>query len=460
MGEGGVFMLTLCKNDKQRVKELINNKKLDAIVTSNTDLVDDIILAMSREGIIDCLHNGFLDKRRHNSFVPFKLIMALTIAAKMKIRTSLTDIPYAIQDHRVLAELGFNIINKDQLFTEGTIRHLFGKYTAEHLIEYYNEVVQNRIFTSKDITPNIHIVDCTKISVNKDNENYENSSLSRDRKGQVMRGYKLASLRGIYQDTGIIEEIRFGTASTHDLALCEEMLKHTKCFDEGDILISDRGFLSRNLINYLKAERKVDIYVPLKNNMSAYKEAVVIATLQNDWQPHPNKKRKNQFISLVEGVEMFWESKPYEDVPLNACVVWDKADNMYFVFVTTDINASASEIVGIYEIRTEIEEDFRQLKDFWKIEDFKSTKYHIIVFHIICVLLGYLFYQLYINSKYGQQYLGKSLPVILKNYKVKFLNYLVLYSGNYFCCMSIKEFFEYRDNCDEEVQRFLLRFFD
>ena len=456
-------MLTLCKKDKEKVKALIKNKQLDDIVTSSTDFVDDIILAMAQDGLIDCLNDEFIDRRRHNSFIPFKLIMTLAVASKMKVHTSLTDIPYAIQDHRVLAELGFNIVNnnKDELFTEGTIRYLLGKYSPEQLVNYYNNVIQNHIFIKKEIIPSVHIVDCTKIAVNIDNANYENSSIAIDRKGQKMRGYKLASLKGLYKDTGIIEEIRFGTASIHDLALCEDMLKKTRCFNDGDIVINDKGFLSRPLINFLKTYRNVDTYVPLRNNMHSYEQAVFVATQQNDWIPHPNAKRRHQVITSVNGMGMFWESnKPHEDVPLNTCVVWDKENDMHFVFVTTDLDASATDIIKIYELRTEIEEDFRQLKDFWKLEDFKSTKYHMIVFHIICVLLGYVFYQLYINGEHGQQYLGKSLPVILKNYKAKFLNHLVLYSGNYFCCMGIKEFFEFRDNCNEEVQRFLLRFFN
>ena len=421
----------MLKNDKHQVQNLIKNKKLDAIMASGTDFVDDIILSMMHDGIIDCLDDGFRDKRRHNSYVPFKHIMTLAIAAKMKVHTSLTDIPYAIQDHRVLAELGFNA-NRDTLFTEGTIRHLLGKYTAEHLVEYYNNVVQKQVFEAKDIKPDIHILDCTKIAVNMDNENYENATFAIDRRGNKMRGYKLASLRGLYKDTGVIEEIRFGTAATHDLMLSEEMLKSTKCFNDGDILINDKGFLSRPLINFLKSKRNVDTYVPLRRDMVAYKE---------------------------EDIGMFWTSKnPHEDVPLNTCVVWDKEDNRYFVFITTDMAANAADIVNIYELRTEIEEDFRQLKDFWKMEDFKSTKYHMIVFHIVCVLLGYLFYQLYVNN--NGQYVGKSLPVILKNYKTRFLNYLILYSGEYFCCMSMREFIEFRDECDEEIREFLLGFME
>lgn len=453
-------MLTICKKDRNEMERCIKNKKLDAILPSSSDIIDDIILAMIQDGIIDCLHNPLTDKRRHNSYVPFKLVMVLAIASKMKVRSSLTDIPYAISDYRVLAELGYNLINhdKEELFTEGTIRHLLGKYTAEEWISYYNDTVRRNIFAKKGIETNIHILDCTKIAVNFDNENYENSSITIDRKGDKMRGYKISSLRGIYKDTGIIEEIRLGTASIHDLHLSEEMLKTSKCFKCGDILINDRGFLSRELINYLKLYRCVDTYVPLRQNMVAFEEAVFCAKEQNDWIPHPS--RKNQFITAVSDLGVHWTSDhKYTDVPINTCVVWDKEANSYFVFATTNIDATASEIIKIYEMRTEIEEDFRQLKDFWKLEDFKSTKYNVISFHIICVLLGYLFYQLYINSEQGQKYLGKSLPVLLKKQKAEFINHLILYSGKYFCCMSVIEFFEFRDSSSEEVKKYLLEFF-
>lgn len=453
-------MLTLCKNNRNEIEKSIENKRLDAIMPSSSDIIDDIILAMIKDEVIDCLHNPLSDKRRHNSFVPFKLVMTLAIASKMKVRTSLTDIPYAITDHRVLSELGYNLVNhdKEELFTEGTIRHLLGKYTSEEWINYYNDVVRGQIFAKKGIEPNIHILDCTKIAVNFDNGNYENSSIAYDRKGNKMRGYKVSSLRGIYKDTGIIEEIRFGTASTHDLTLSEEMLKTSKCLKKGDILINDRGFLSRELINYLKLYKGVDTYVPLKHNMVAFEEAVSCAKQKNKWEPHPS--RKNQFITSVSDIGVCWEGNhEYIDVAINTCVVWDKETNAYFVFATTNTKATASEIIKIYELRTEIEEDFRQLKDFWKLEDFKSTKYNVISFHIICVLLGYLFYQLYINNEQGEKYLGKSLPVLLKKQRTEFINHLVLYSGQYFCCMNLVEFFEFRDGCSEEVKRYLLKFF-
>ena len=451
-------MLKLIKNDKSKVKQQIQNKVLDGIVASNSNLIDDIILAMAHENILDCLKYGFPDKRNHNTTIPFSLIITLAIAAKMKTHTSLTDIPYAISDYRTLAELGYNILNTDPnkgWFTEGSLRHLINKYTSEDIFNYYNEVVQNYIYETMGITTDIHILDCTKIAVNPDNPNYENASWAVDHKGNKMFGYKLASLRGLYGDTGLIEEVRFGTAATHDFNLSEDILMNSSMLHPNDILLMDRGFISRKMINYLKKQRKVDVYIPLRKNMVEYKMAVDLAEEYDNWIPHPD--RQDQMICHVPKVNSSWEGDLIEDyLELNTCVVWDSESQNHFVFSTTDMSKTAIEIIKMYDLRTEIEEDFRQIKDFWKLEDFKSTRYNFISFHLVCMLFGYLFYQLYLNTEDGQKYVGKCLPIILKSYKQQFLAYLVLYSGEFFCTMSMREFIEFRDECEDDTKELIL----
>ena len=108
-----------------------------------------------------------------------------------------------------------------------------------------------------DIQPCMHILDCTKLLVNLDDSNYENSSVAKI-DGESMRGYKLGVLRGILGDSGIVEEIVSGTLKTHDIEQCREMLQATFCFHENDILINDRRFLSRDMANYLKTVRKAE----------------------------------------------------------------------------------------------------------------------------------------------------------------------------------------------------------
>lgn len=462
-------MIKLCKENKESVLRKIYTGDFDNVVSSISNLVDDIILSMHKNGILSCLANKLPDKRAHNTTIPFELVMALSVAAKMKTNTSITDIPYAITDHRVLSELGYTLVDTDEglkqgMMTESSLRFLFGKYDAKEFFKAYNEIVQEEIMPKLDYKPNIHILDCTELSVNLDNKNYEGSAVTQNKYGDVDRGYKLASIRGIIDDTGIIEEIEFGAMNIHDLKLTEEMLRNTKVFKPGDILIEDRGFLDRELINYLKRERQVDTYVPLKSNMNAYQIAIQIAQEENKWEPHPS--RENQKISFVPNLKNYWWSdriksrKKYndnEDVEINACVVWDTETDNYFVFCTTDTTVSAKQIIMTYELRPEIEEDYRQLKDFWKLQDFKSTKLNMIALHIIMVLFGYLFFQIYTLMPEGEQYAHKSLPVILKNYQPTAMPYLIFYADDEFGIFSISEIIKMYSSCDEIAQQRLLR---
>ncbi|MDR1568952.1 MAG: hypothetical protein LBS72_00510 [Oscillospiraceae bacterium] len=160
--------------------------------------------------------------------------MALAIAAKMKVATSLTDIPYAITDMHTLQEIGYVLLEHDRslsegLMDEGSIRHLVGAYKTEDWIRSYNSYVRSHVLPMLDCEPNIHILDCTKIEVNMDNENYEGATIAKDSDG-AHRGYKLATLRGICGDRGIIEEIRFDGINVHDLELSREMIENTRLF--------------------------------------------------------------------------------------------------------------------------------------------------------------------------------------------------------------------------------------
>ena len=190
--------------------------------------------------------------------------------------------------------------------------------------------------------------------------------------------------------------------------------------------------------------------------MVLYQDAVTLAVASGTWQKHPNRKRKDQEIQLVTGLGPLWESEePEKDVPVNACVVHDKKTEKFFVFMTTDTDRTARQIINTYELRPEIEEDFRQMKDFWNLEDFKSTKYNYITYHIVMTLVGYLYFQVYKNMEEGKAYVGKSLPVVAKNYKETRPKEVVLYVGQYFGIFPFLEFLQLYAECTVEVRRLL-----
>lgn len=449
--------------DKENVVQRLYSGDISAVQLSESSLVDDAIMAMKHHGFLDCLGAGFPDKRASNSSIQIDAILALSTAAKMKICTSLTDIPFALNDHRTICEIGYSMWDTKRdlntgLMSEGTLRRMIDKYSADELISIYNNAVQNHIMPKLDVDPNLFTIDTTVIGVNLKNENYENSGLVYNKqKNKKIRGYKLSTIRGIVNDSGIIQDIKFDNIQSSDINFCREMLLTTPVLKPGSSIINDRGFLDRDLINDLKIKREVDTYVPLRKGMNAREIAVQIAKEENKWRNHPNKKRPNQMIAFVSNLGPYWHSNKskysrIEDVPLNGCVVWDTITDEYFVFVTTDLTKTARQIIKTYELRPEIEEEYRQIKDFWKIEDFTSTKFHMITFHVICVLLGYLFYRLFTFLPEGEKWAGKCLPLATRKYVPKVSAYVVVYVNKWFAIFTILEMMKIYSECDKNTQ--------
>ena len=257
---GAIEMIQICHNEKEKVYQAIRTGNIDAAAMSLPNLIDDILLTMKKHNLLKPLSFALEEKRRDNHHIPLDILLCLAVAAKMKQKTSLTDVPFAVTNAELLAELGWNIWNTERdinegLFSESVMRKLIAKYSSEEWISFYNDYVQKQVLETMQLQPSIHILDCTKIPVNLNNENYKESTVVTI-DGETMRGYKLGVLRGVLDDSGIAEEIVFGTLKTHDLELTRELLKTSSCLKEHDILINDRGFLSREILNYLSSRQR------------------------------------------------------------------------------------------------------------------------------------------------------------------------------------------------------------
>lgn len=71
---------------------------------------------------------------------------------------------------------------------------------------------------------------------------------------------------------------------------------------------------------------------------------------------------------------------------------------------------------------------------------------------VVSVLFGYLFFQLFTMLPDGEQYSGKSLPIILKNFDVKIQGFVVLYVGSECGVITIFELIELYANSNKEVK--------
>jgi len=175
-------MIQICRKDKEGVYRATRTGKIDAAEMSSHNLVDDIILAMEKHGVLDFLPLALEDKHGDNRHIPFHTLLCLGVAAKLKLKTSLTNLPFAVTGAELLAELGWNIRDNEWdvnegFFWESVMRKFLAKHSSEEWVPFYNHYVQDHLMEHSKIQPSIHILDCTKIPVNLDNDHYEESSV-------------------------------------------------------------------------------------------------------------------------------------------------------------------------------------------------------------------------------------------------------------------------------------------
>lgn len=136
--------------------------------------------------------------------------------------------------------------------------------------------------------------------------------------------------------------------------------------------------------------------------------------------------------------------------------IYEDDKYIYLVITSTYTNLSASQIIRYYEMRPEIEEDFRQLKDIWKICTFTSTKYIFVMCQICMTFLAYNLFNMFKTSEEGIKYLYKSMKKISNEEqrdRVPFneTNYLIV-SGGYYAIFSGIELLDLYAECSQEIR--------
>ena len=487
--------IRLVARNGEAVRQALERGEVLHLDTASEEITDEFLLFAIKSRLLRQWASGFPDPRTWSE-ITCEVILASEIAARFASIYSQRKTGYVLRSARVLGELGYSVevledgaglsgrgTGEDQLYSGDVLRKLLGKAekqvvvteedqaaaiqggakvkvrarasrravkeaeldeadaaarshaVARGLLGWYNRTVGPGLleYGQTGAGRRIHILDATKIVVELERGTYECSGVVKDDDdGQLKRGYKLGTLRTLLETAGIITQVAVGQIQTHDCKLCEPMLKSCTVLRAGDLLLEDRGFLDGEMITYLKRERGVDVIVPLRHGMLSYEEAVKLATMAKQWQPHPT--RPEQQIAFVHGVEHVWDEC---EVPLNACVIRffneKKKALDYIVLVTTDLSLNAKWIVKHYQQRPEVEQDYEQLKSGgWLLAKLSSTRYSQIVFYLLTVVLSYSLYQLFANTAAGSHFAGKTRQAIaFEQLKTRRTN-VIVYAGGYF----------------------------
>jgi len=425
------------KQNQLYVEEAIRRGEFDRLETTENRLMEECIVMALDLKVIQASARSFPDYRKQEEIeIPMEVLLCAAVAAPFVKIHSFNRLPYALTSSSLLSRLGYTA----QVKMEGISNKSEGKTGAFHgdslrktlvLLEeekgakegacemegwYNNQAGPQFERVSKGKT-RLKILDCTGVEVPLEAKDYEMSEVVTNDKGETVRGYKIASIRQVTNKAGITTAVHIGSIRPHDLEFCKDFVLTTPALKAGDLLVEDRAFLDANLISQLKKKRSVDILIPLKENMLAFKKAVELANTDHTHKWQENPARKDQQIKKVCNIGDVWEGM---EVSLNACVVRKKnkkrekdlsqPEYIYIVFATTDLSLTAKQIIRNYQLRWEIETEHQLIKrpDFG-LNLLTSKRYVHIVFHFIRTFFAYSLFELFTASSQGKAFEGMTL---------------------------------------------------
>ena len=218
--------LQIIYQNQEKIIKKLNTGDVDAIELAVEQITDEFMIYGLRSGLIDELSKTFPDPRKEEE-ISTKLILSASIAGHFQDMYALSQSPYALHSPTLLAELGLNVkvlsegegvsrrgTKQNALFNGDVIRKMLNSIQPDDLINWYNKNVGKAYLRQSGYRPSFHILDCTDLEVNFDNENYEGSGIVKRKKknsekkkngkeeDEIKRGYKLGSLRSLLDDGG------------------------------------------------------------------------------------------------------------------------------------------------------------------------------------------------------------------------------------------------------------------
>jgi hypothetical protein len=485
--------IKLWARNGEAVRQAIELGELVHLDTASEELTDEFLLFAIQSGLLSKWAGAFPDPRCAPE-ISMEVILASHLAARFAGLYSMRKSGYVLRSASVLGALGYSVevlepaqglslrgTSDDKLISGDVLRKLLVKLenqvdlnvplrvppsapnvavkvrkrasrravkgavdvaevearaqrVAAKLVAWYNDHVGPSLleYASLGTGRRIHIVDTTHVEVPLETGTYECNGVVKNDDGRRSRGYKLLTLRTLLDHAGLMTQMGVAPIQVHDAPLCRLLFETAPVLRAGDVVLEDRGFIDGETITFLKQQRHVDVIVPLKANMLSYHEAVHLATLQGQWQPHPS--RDNQHIAFVRGVDHLWAEC---HVPLNACVIryWNRKKDAldHIVLGTTDQRLQGPWIVRHYEERPEIEQDYEQMKSGgWSLQKLSSTRYSEIVFYMITVVLSYSLYHLFTNTQAGSRFADKTRQALTFAQLRSRRTHVIAYAGGYF----------------------------
>ncbi len=421
--------------------------------------------------------------------VPLWFLLACKVQMKLHTTPYFEKLPGILRSGAVLSRVRFNVggesggfNNKNRKERSSPIHHdtarkFFKDTNPERLRDWHNKDVQRFVRRNRGFDKHvIFLLDQTHVVV-PENENYKDAVyMPVDEHGQLidMRNmteeqkkgvryrpcYALSELMhiGKEEQSFIFAGYQWGPGNTDELVQGEQLVKgFVNAVGKGvmKLLIVDRGYIDGKFVSMVKLKLGSDVLVPLRSNMDALTDAIRIADSCNyKWTKYNEYTRYDikyvEEVTVVEDVEMWDEC----EVPLHISIMRVTGSDgsvKYWGLASTFRPKNPRGAFELYELRPQIEERHRQIKNFWNINKFSSPDESLIEAHVMFTLLTYTLIQLYLNKAHLNSLANKTITS-LKNEEQMGINSVIVYSGRYFAVFDLDDYTQIIVDLKEEAR--------
>jgi len=430
--------------------------------------IDEIVRFGLDEGFLQEGLKSFPDPRQ--SFeIPIEILLLPQIIQRLNDEHSLVSAPYMLNSSDLITRLGytakimeegFNDRNKhprETIFHGETLKHILLQSKPDLLIDWFNKSWSTLVKNNSPGRTRIYIMDGTKLVVPKHLvEKFQGAGVVKNDDGTVECGYKVVWIKELIDKKGVIRALQFAPINEHDIVIGRRLANEFD-FEEGSTLIIDRGFLDGSWISHLFIDRKIHVTIPMRKNSEITQFAIAEAAVANKWEEHPS--REEQKVFRLKKSDLDWKLCPHFESGVLVNFKNKQGEEEYVSFVSTKMALSPAQLLAEYDLRSEIEEDHRQLKCFQGLEQLPSKKYIQVIFRVIMGVVAYDLFNLFLNSEKCSSLEAYTLKLKRQRRREEKNPDVIIYTGNTYAIMKQWEFIDLLLSLPKKIQNVLRALF-
>lgn len=480
IGAGGFFFPTVYREAKNKVVALLQQGKVSLVETSRLSLADRFMAFILQSEFLTFADQSYPNPRKKNE-IPMWFVISCQFILRLHPEKAYSALGTLLKSGPILSRIGFNVgaplgfndknkypretpVHQDSVrkFFRDTDQAAMRKWYCGDLQTWFRRMGcfdSSGVFildqTHLVVPDNEHYLDAVRMPVDEHGQRYKNfDELTPDQRKTLKyhSAYALSTLLHLsYKHQAFhIAGYEFGPGNEDELPQARKLLlsyfQHNKP-GAMKLLIADRGYISGEFITWLKTQCHVDVIIPLRKDMAIYQDALAISAMPDTkWTPlsHVDDIRKARIIRActIDNIKLWDECQ----VSLYVTVVEaeqkgedDEVLKRKFCLCSTKKFDSPHPVISSYQLRTNVEECFRQLKNDWRINRFPSPCSSLLEAHVSFTLLTYSLLQLYLMRSDLQSQTNRFLSS-LRREELNDKNDIIVYADQYFGAFSAKEY--------------------